>query len=302
MSKKYIPVLVCSSGKTEKDFLSRKLLYNGQSYKFVAAPNEVHQDGVIFQKPDDKIPGEDRTWRDLVKDQNHPDLVPAYELYRPSMCLDIYKNLYHEFGNRFYIFSAGWGIIRADFKIPGYDITYSTDPDIPEYAKRKKDDEGWWDINHLTVDALKFETDSEVILFAGADYVFPFCDMAKSIFCPKKILYKDAKVLEDQLAFIKERNFIFEPSTTPLCRNWFYKAAEEFLADFIKANPVKPNSNITHREAFLYFGFQSPPKDQKELHWAYKEKIHNSGDKKGKEINDMYIKTLEYFNAALPHK
>jgi hypothetical protein len=33
-----------------------------------------------------------------------------------------------------------------------------------------------------------------------------------------------------------------------------------------------------------------------------KKKINNFGNKRGKEINDMYIKMLEYFNAVLSHK
>jgi hypothetical protein len=112
MNKNYIPVLCCSSKKTKDGFY-----YNGQSIKFVASPRMAVKNGVVFYKPDDKIPGENKTWRDLVVNgQNDPKLnfVPAYRLYSR----DIYRDLYHEFGNRFYILSAGWGIIRADFKIP----------------------------------------------------------------------------------------------------------------------------------------------------------------------------------------
>jgi hypothetical protein len=163
MSKYYIPVLCCSGKKTKDTFC-----YNGQTIKFVASPQIVPQKGIVFYKPDDKMPGGNTTWRDLVLEQKHPDLIPAYRLYMR----DIYRDLYHKFGNNFYILSAGWGIIRADFKIPAYDITYSTAPNVPAYVRRI-DNNGWKDINHLKEDAGSFNKDTEIILFAGSDYAPP---------------------------------------------------------------------------------------------------------------------------------
>jgi hypothetical protein len=218
MNKKYIPVLCCSSSKTKDRFC-----YNGQSIKFVAFPRMVPQDGVIFHKPDDKIPGTNITWRDLVLNgQNDPklDLVPAYRLYSRN----IYRDIYDKFDNCFYILSAGWGIIRADFKIPAYDITYSTAPNMPKYVKRS-DNYGWNDINHLKEDSVKFDRDSEIILFAGSDYVSPFCDMVQSIPYQKKILYKSKKV-------IQRHGFVYEYYKTNKNTTWVYEAAETFLNNY----------------------------------------------------------------------
>ncbi|MDR0599329.1 MAG: hypothetical protein LBG84_04510 [Treponema sp.] len=214
MSTKGIPVACCSSKKIISEFCYKDLFI-----KFVASPQIAPRDGFTYYKPDDTIPGEHKTWRDLVLEQNHPDLVPAYCLYRR----DIYRDLYHEFGNCFYILSAGWGIIRADFKIPAYDITYSTTPNMPEYAKRR-DNYGWKDINHLKEDSIKFDRDSEVILFAGSDYVPPFCDMAQSVQYRKKILYKRHTVTRRQ-------GFVYEYYQTNRNTNWYYEAVKRFLRD-----------------------------------------------------------------------
>ena len=229
MSRDFIPVLCCSGGKTKDRFY-----HNGQYVKFVAFPGKVPQEskmhGVIFYKPDDKISGMNKTWRDLVLEQNHPDLVPAYKLYKP----EIFRELYHEFGNRFYILSAGWGIIRANFKIPAYDITYSTAQGVPEYARRK-DNYGWKDFTHL--EEAKFDSNSESILFAGSDYVDPFCRMAQSIRYRKKILYKSRKV-------IRRPGFDYEYYQTSANTNWHYVAAKEY--ESFSLNNHKGSNEITH--------------------------------------------------------
>jgi hypothetical protein len=215
MNENYIPVLVCSGPKTKDGFC-----YKGQAVKFAASPQTAPRDEFAYYKPDDSIPGQNKTWRNLVVNgQNDPelDLVPAYLLYSP----DIYRDFYKKFGSRFYILSAGWGVIRADFKIPAYDITYSTGPNVPKHAKRN-DNYGWKDINHLKEDSVKFDSDSEVILFASSTYVSPFCDMAQSIPYKKKILYRSQKITQRQ-------GFVYEYYQTNRRTNWYYEAAGKFL-------------------------------------------------------------------------
>lgn len=287
MSKNIIPVLCCSSEKNNNQFIYKD---DQPAVKFVASPRGVSQDGVKFYKPDDKIPEENRTWRDLVLEQKHNNLVPAYLLYKR----DIYRELYNEFRGQFYILSAGWGIIRADFKIPAYDITYSTAGDMPEYVKRT-DNYGYKDINHLKDDFSKLGRDTEVILFAPYDYVRPFCNMTQSIpFNKKTIKFRSKKIHNDFLLLGKKGyDFDYFPDGGP--HDWFYKAAEVFLNDYTKAHPVMPDGNISFQQSFSYFGFQSPPLNQKELHRAYREMINKDHYDK-KDINAMYIRALEYFN------
>jgi hypothetical protein len=218
MGINYIPVLVCSSRKT-KDWFS----YKGQAVKFAAAPQKAPKDAFTYYRPDDQIPGENRTWRDLVLEQNYPGLVPAYRLYSR----DIYRDFYREFDNRFYILSAGWGIIRASFKIPAYNITYSTAPKTPEHARRT-DDCGWKDINHLKKDCEGLDGDSKIILFAGSDYAPHFCAMTESIRYRKKIVYNSEKArrMSEQWP-----DFEYAPFQTPNKSSWVYEAAGNFLRE-----------------------------------------------------------------------
>jgi hypothetical protein len=189
----------------------------------------VSQDGVIFYKPDDRIPGTTKTWRDLVLEQNEPDLVPAYKLYSHV----IYRDLYHVFGNRFYILSAGWGIIRADFKIPAYDITYS--PNAPNYAIRT-DDIGWNDINHLQEDSGKFDSNTEIILFASSYYAPHFCYMAQSI--PyNKIVLKYTSNKSENGRVRQVQNCSWTNYYTTQKTNWYYEAAQRFTENY--ANKIK---------------------------------------------------------------
>jgi hypothetical protein len=239
------------------------------------------------------MPGTTKTWRDLVKEQNHPDLVPAYSLYHR----DIYRDLHNEFGSHFYILSAGWGIIKADFKIPVYNITYSRDPGFPEHAKRI-DNYGWEDFNHLQDDVVKFDPDSEIILFAGSSYVPPFRDMTRSI-----VSFLHRKRIKITIKYKRQTvpqpgdGFKYDYYSTNLNRIWYYKAAEKFLDDHTKGNETRANSSLSPRDAFAFLGLQFPPKNLKELEAAYRAMSRGDlGGKTLKEINDVYVKALEYFN------
>jgi hypothetical protein len=54
--------------------------------------------------------------------RNPLGLYPAYRLYENR----VYGRLVEAFGvENIYILSAGWGLIRADFLTPYYDITFS---------------------------------------------------------------------------------------------------------------------------------------------------------------------------------
>lgn len=88
-------------------------------------------------RPDDQVPGTDITWRKVVEDYNSPagitlpigvtvtgggQLPMATNLYSNSA----YQALATRLGpSNIYILSAGWGIVRGDFRIPSYDITFS---------------------------------------------------------------------------------------------------------------------------------------------------------------------------------
>jgi hypothetical protein len=95
---------------------------------------------------------------------NYLGLCPAYQLYENKA----YEHLFGRFGaTKTYILSAGWGLIRADFLTPHYDITFS--PSADDYKRRKKSDR-YDDFRMLPEDA-----DDEIMFFGGKDYVPLFC-------------------------------------------------------------------------------------------------------------------------------
>jgi hypothetical protein len=171
---------------------------------------------------DDRIRYENKTWRELIiNGQNDPslNLIKAYRLYKPKIAPSIYEDFYKEFDNSFYILSAGWGIIRADFRIPAYDITFSTAPKVPEYARRNVD-HVWTDINHLKedIDNGKYAPDSKIILFAGKDYLLHFRRMTQSISYKKKILVY-ANDESENGKVIKDGWFVYENYFTTMKTN-----------------------------------------------------------------------------------
>jgi hypothetical protein len=68
------------------------------------------------------------SWRHFLRKYNDDaggnplHLYPAYQLYENRA----YGRLVGRYGLRnVYVLSAGWGLIRADFLTPSYDITFS---------------------------------------------------------------------------------------------------------------------------------------------------------------------------------
>ena len=149
---------------------------DGQPVVFVAQPEYAPEraaegTGFVYARPDD-IADTGRTWREELvayNQQHNPDiadiplghhvsggldanlidrspstavnplgLLPAWRLYKNKT----YRLLADTFGPRnFYVFSAGWGLVRSDFMIPDYDITLSPNATGPDkYKRRRKDD------------------------------------------------------------------------------------------------------------------------------------------------------------------
>lgn len=105
----------------------------GRKVLFVADPASAPQsDSVIYKRPDDAA-SSGRSCRDMLEDYNRNrrednprdnplGLLPAWKLYKN----DAYGALAKHFGtDNLYILSAGWGLVKADYLLPCYDITFS---------------------------------------------------------------------------------------------------------------------------------------------------------------------------------
>lgn len=116
-------IVICCAGR--KNPLYGKLTENEHEIDFRAVSNPVNYEYM----PDD-IKSNNQTWREYIHEhQANTDLniYNAYMLYTPkSPFQNIYSDLYARFANRLYILSAGWGLIKSDYRIPKYDITFKS--------------------------------------------------------------------------------------------------------------------------------------------------------------------------------
>ena len=114
-------------------------------------------------------------------DKCNPDnLLPAYKLYDKPIYSELVESKKYGKDN-FYILSAGWGIVRADFLLPMYDITFSSS--VKERYKRRKNSAVWPDFNHLD------DTCNETVEFIGtSSYITVFKKLTKD-YCGDKLIY-----------------------------------------------------------------------------------------------------------------
>jgi hypothetical protein len=199
--------------------------HNGNIINFISHKNQLPNGSGLYFHPDDFIPNENTTWRELIAQQEiRKDLLPTYELYRPK----IYNSLYQTFGEDLFIFSAGWGIVNAGYKLPKYNITFSRGNNIPFYAVRNYE-AGFNDFNQLE----NIDVNDKIILIAGKDYVFPFCQLTNHLPNAKIIIYKNAEILKNN-PYLNHNNFKFFHYVTNRRTNWHYEFADRLINNQIE--------------------------------------------------------------------
>lgn len=125
----------------------------------------------------------------------------------------------------FYQPAGGWGLIRASFRTPDYNITFSAQAkkDKPWVWRNSKDSQKivWLDFNHLQ-DA-QISQDQPIHFFGGEDYRPLFYALVTSLPGKKIVHYKGKVERRDGFEYTQyegpEKN-----------RTWHYRAAKEFLA------------------------------------------------------------------------
>lgn len=195
--------------------------YDGQKIHFVARPELAPIDGDRYVHPDDIIPNQAISWRNLVDLQTEVSLIPAYKLYHHLR----YEQLFRRFDQQFYIFSAGWGIVKADYKLPNYNITFSYDKNNKP-ALRRSSDNRFIDFNHL-----EYNNDGEDILFiGGSKYILTFCKITKGLPNKKIVIYK-SKLTEEMEEFNRRDDFHFDEymDINKAFTNWHYVYAKRKL-------------------------------------------------------------------------
>lgn len=161
---------------------------DGRRVVFVAQPALAPKDDHIhYAHPDDLSDREGKTWREQVADQNRlpgeasSPLCPAGSLYTPSA----YKTLQERFGaEHLFILSAGWGLVRSDFLLPAYDITFSGSA---EPYKRRQATQRFSDFNQLLD-----EGESDTVFLGGKDYLPLFLKLASAASGRRLVFFNSA--------------------------------------------------------------------------------------------------------------
>jgi hypothetical protein len=208
-------VMQCAASKRPDAGYLRNL--DGKRVIFVAKPEATPPDrGVVYARPDD--PADDGlTWRDkLVAYNQDPGanslgLLPACELYQK----DAYRKLSAKVGrSRFFILSAGWGLVAASFMVPYYDITFTAQAEA--YKRRRKADL----YDDFTM--LPSGTHEPILFFGGKDYLPLFDRLTDGTLGPRIVFFNSATAPQIR----NGRAVRFETSTRT---NWHYECADAFL-------------------------------------------------------------------------
>ena len=207
-------VIQCAGAKRSdaSTFVSR----DGRRVTFVARPELAPtQPGVLHAHPDrpSDIPG--KTWRDTVVDENAEAaasaLQPAAHLYTPPAYAALERFVGPE---NLFILSAGWGLVRGTFRLPTYDITFSSSAD--PHSRRRSGDE-FADFN-----ALAGAPPDDTVFIGGKDYLPLFLRLTAST-PGRRLVYVNSNRQP------QAPGCIVQPYITPRQTNWHYSCANDLV-------------------------------------------------------------------------
>jgi hypothetical protein len=211
-------VIQCCHGKHESAGTFTNA--DGKKVLFVAHPELCTQPVHTFVRcrPDDAKDNWRGSWRDYLAEYNQLDSNPnglfqATNLYKPA----VYQALVEQYGwQNVFILSAGWGLIRADYLIPYYDITFSAQA---EPCNRRRRSDIYRDFNHLLDCSVQF--DESIYFFGGKDYLLLYYSLTQHIVARKVIYHSQSQ---------PERRQGYEYIPYPPSTNWHYRCAQDFIA------------------------------------------------------------------------
>jgi hypothetical protein len=204
-------VIQCAGSKDPRaGHLSTK---DGRPVAFVANPNACAPNAaVLYARPDDPSDVSGLTWRDRLVRENPVGLLPAWRLYTPPA----YAALVEKYGEKdVFILSAGWGLVRADFPLPDYDITFL--PSADECVKRRKGDR-YADFQQLVAGAAE-----SIIFFGGKAYLPLFSALTADTASERIVFYNSGTVpVASGCRLVRYE--------TRRLTNWHYSCVEDFVA------------------------------------------------------------------------
>lgn len=211
---------------------------DGREVQFVAQPGLAPRGvNLHYARPDD-VSDDGRTWRERLvacnaAADNSLNLRPAHTLYAH----DAYRALADRFGlEQLFILSAGWGLIRADFLTPQYDITFATSADA---WKRRRTGDHYQDFCILPDD------DDPIVFVGGKDYVPLFSKLTRALRARKLVIFNL------QAPPRLPKGFALLRYQTATRTNWHYECAHDLVVGTLEPS-------ISHN---LKTTVQEPPSD-----------------------------------------
>lgn len=196
-----------------------------QRVVFVAQPSLAPRgDGILWARPDDPSDASGTTWRQRVEAANSAGedataLLRAFELYQPAA----FRRLAKRFGtDNLFILSAGWGLVRADYRLPTYDITFSKQA---EPYKRRRHDDRYKDLNHLPTNSA-----GPLVFLGGRDYLPLFSALTRSVKGPVIVPFR-SEPGENNACVTRDGHLRLVPYPTSAKTNWHYGCAERLCED-----------------------------------------------------------------------
>ena len=212
-------IFVMMSARRKRPGAGQLLRADGRKVMFVAHPELAPAgDDCSYARPDDPADS-GLTWRqELLRYNQEPGdnplgLMPAWQLYQNL----IYRQLWREYRpDSLYILSAGWGLIRADFLTPDYDITFISGSSHPRHERRR------WEDDYDDWRMLPADTDRPMVFFGSPDYVPLFCKLTDEMAPGLRYVFYNASQAPDAPG-CQLRKYD-GPS-----REWHYNAARDFV-------------------------------------------------------------------------
>lgn len=224
--------IIIQCAGTKSDCATKLKNTSGDEIIFVADPYKVKDkiQGISYQRPDDLIPSQNKTWREFLveynfKNTNPLNLAQIADLYKPK----IYGDLVNHFGcENVFILSAGWGLVRSDYLLTYYDITFSN---LGKPGIKRIKSQIFYDFNHLPRNLDITET---IHFFGGSSYLPLFYSLTTEINAKNIIHYAQEYIQKfSGFQYVKYKDCF---------TNWQYKCAEDFIFE---------NSILTKRKNSL---------------------------------------------------
>jgi hypothetical protein len=206
LNKNFKVVMICAGRKNNSFFTA----YPRENFVNSPINNSEHH-------PDDKMNKEEISWRKyLLNNQNDNNLLEAYNLYTRNE----YRCLQRKYENNFYILSAGWGLVNSKFKLPKYDITFSSTAN--QRNKRNKN----LFVNPIYNDfkQININNKEDIVFSGGKAYLNLFYNLTMHINSRKIIFYFGARPIIPNWV-INRNNFYFVRYISNNNRGWHYDAA-----------------------------------------------------------------------------